>query len=173
MKLGEYWTAGSSRGAVWRTRPQCSECSINVINVQQQQLTFRVTRTSCRYINHCRLVDRVSVRLSVPSTDSSDGVCSKYRSSAGAQQQMRVALCRDQTEDAQHCTLVLVASTGKQALLHRYDVRLSVCLYRLLFQTLSKKRRAFKTATKRYQNHIHLANEKSFGHQFFIIADEI
>jgi len=29
------------------------------------------------------------------------------------------------------------------------------------------------TATKRYQNHIHLANEKSFGRQFFIITDDI
>jgi len=125
VKLGEYWTAGSSRSAIWRTRPQCTECSINVINVQQQQLTFRVTRTSCRYINHCRLVDRASVRLSVQSTDGSDGVCSKYRSGAGAQQQMRVALCSDQTEDAQHCTLVLAS---KRYCIGMMSVCLSVCL---------------------------------------------
>jgi len=40
------------------------------------------------------------------------------------------------------------------------------------------KRPQTKTATKRpqserYQNHIDLANEKSFGHQIFIITDEI
>jgi len=31
----------------------------------------------------------------------------------------------------------------------------------------------YKTTTKRYQNHIDLANEKSFGHQIFVITDEI
>jgi len=33
------------------------------------------------------------------------------------------------------------------------------------------KRPQTKATTKRYQNHIHLANEKSFGHQFFLITD--
>jgi len=37
-----------------------------------------------------------------------------------------------------------------------------------------RKRPQTKTATKRYQNgQIHLANERSFGHQFLIITAEI
>ena len=39
--------------------------------------------------------------------------------------------------------------------------------------TNQKGHKATTNGTKRYQNHIHLANEKSFGHQIFIITDEI
>jgi len=35
------------------------------------------------------------------------------------------------------------------------------------------KQNGHKVTTKRYQNHIHLANDKSFGHQVVIITDEI